>query len=398
MRYAFVLVLIYCSIALHAQRVLSDEAEISVVTLGPYQGEPWSAFGHNGFRVEDPAQGIDWFYDYGLYDFNQENFFINFAKGLLKYRVGVRSWKRSFAFQKSLDRYIKLQYLNLTQAEKQKLFSFLQHNAQPENAEYLYHYVYDNCATKIRDVMMEQFPGRIAFDLSYAKEGRTFRNLMDEYLGQQAWGDFGIDIGLGMEVDRVASPEEYMFLPPYIHKAFAGATMVREGAEVPLVKAERDAFIPEEESALSVLLTPFNVFLILFFVVGLITHRNLKFEKRTPWVDALLFGFAGFVGLWVVYLWAGTEHMSKNNLNILWAVPLHLPVLLLLWKKAWLGFFQKYFFSVGVGYSLLLLVWAVLPQPLHEALVPLVLAMVLRALYLSHYFKTLGKRTPVASE
>ena len=387
MRFILLWFLLFSFSGLHAKVPLSDQAEIAVVTLGPYQGEPWSAFGHNGFRVTDPARGLDWFYDYGLYDFNQENFFLNFAKGLLRYQVGVRKWERTFERQKGYDRYIKLQYLNLDQTEKQQLFDFLQENAKPENAEYLYHYVYDNCATKIRDVVDGEFSGRVTFDLSYAKENRTIRDLMDEYLGQQAWGDFGIDIGLGMEVDRVATPEEYMFLPPYIFKAFAGATLERNGEKVPLVNRTEEAFIPEQESSLSVLITPFNFFLILFFVVGLITHRNLKFGNRTKWVDAALFGFAGFVGLWVAYLWFGTEHMSKNNLNILWAIPFHLPVFFLIWKKEWNAFFQRYFLVIGIWYSILLIIWAILPQPLHEALVPFVLTMVLRSLYLSYYLK-----------
>ena len=393
MRLAGLLFLIFIAAGVQGQIFLSEEAEISVVTLGPYQGEPWSAFGHNGFRVKDPVRGIDWFYDYGLYDFNQENFFLNFAKGLLKYRVGVRTWERTLAFQKRLNRYIKLQYLNLTRAEKQQLFNFLQNNVRPENAEYLYHYIYDNCATKIRDVVHNQFSGRIEFNLSYVKEERTIRQLMDEFLGQQAWGDFGIDISLGLEIDRVTQPEEYMFLPFYVHKAFAGATIERDDRKYPLVKSSIDVFIPEKESSLSVLIKPFNLFLILFFVVGLITHRNLKFEKRTKWVDAFLFGFAGFVGLWLVYLWFGTEHMSKNNLNILWAIPLHLPIFFMLWKKEWLGFFQKYFLITGVWYSILLIIWAILPQPLHQALVPFVLAMLLRALYLSYYFRRLVKKS-----
>ncbi|MEO1255538.1 MAG: DUF4105 domain-containing protein, partial [Bacteroidota bacterium] len=213
MRFFLLSLLFFFNLLLSAQIKLSEKAEIVVVTLGPYQGEPWSAFGHNGFRVVDDSLGIDWFYDYGLYDFEQENFFLNFAKGLLKYRVGVREWERSFRLHKYLERYIKLQYLNLTLEEKQKIFDFLQNNAQPENAEYLYHYVYDNCATKIRDVVNENFPNRIAYDLTYKVEGKTIRDLMNDYLGQQAWGDLGIDIGLGLQVDREATAEEYMFLP-----------------------------------------------------------------------------------------------------------------------------------------------------------------------------------------
>ncbi|WP_370088587.1 DUF4105 domain-containing protein [Ekhidna sp.] len=387
MRFLFLGLLIFISSFTQAQFRLSESAEIAVVTIGPYQGEPWSAFGHNGFRVVDPEIGIDWFYDYGLYDFNQENFFLNFAKGLLKYRVGVRNWDRAYKVQRYLKRYIKLQYLNLTQAEKQQLFDYLQNNAKPENAEYLYHYVYDNCATKIRDVVQENFPGRITFDLSYKEDGKTFRQLMNDYLGQQDWGDFGIDIGLGSEVDQEATAEEYMFLPPYIFKAFSGATIERDGEEIPLVKESVDAFIPDEESSLSVLITPFNFFVILFFITGLITHRNLKFEKRTKWIDVILFGFAGFVGWWVVYLWIGTEHMSKNNLDILWAIPFHFPLIFFTAREKLRNFFRIYFKVFAYWYCGLLLVWGFLLQPIHQALVPFVLTLVLRSFYLSYHLR-----------
>ncbi|MEO9869003.1 lipoprotein N-acyltransferase Lnb domain-containing protein [Ekhidna sp.] len=387
MRFLLIGLLFFLCFTAKSQIQLSEEAEIAVVTLGPYQGEPWSAFGHNGFRVVDPTLGIDWFYDYGLYDFEQENFFLNFAKGLLKYRVGVREWERSFRLHKYLKRYIKLQYLNLNLEEKQKLFDFLQNNAKPENAEYLYHYVYDNCATKIRDVVEENFPRRIEFDLSYKVEEKTFRQLMDDYLGQQAWGDFGIDLGLGLQVDQEASAEEYMFLPPYVYRAFDGGTMKRNGEILPLVRESVDAYIPKEPSSLSVWMTPFNFFVILFFIAGLITHRNLKSGRRTKWIDALLFGFAGFVGLWVVYLWFGTEHMSKNNLNILWAIPFHLPLIFFIGRERFRNFFRTYFKVLAYWYCGLLLVWAILPQPLHQALVPFVLTLVLRSFYISYDLK-----------
>ena len=331
MRFLLIGLLFFSSFLLKAQYQLSEEAEIAVVTLGPYQGEPWSAFGHSGFRIVDENRGIDWFYNYGLYDFEQENFFLNFAKGLLKYRVGVQDWERYFRIQKYQKRYVKLQYLNLAQEEKQQLFDFLQNSVKPENAEYLYHYVYDNCATKIRDVVQETFPGRISLDVSFKEEGKTFRQLMDDYLGQQAWGDFGIDIGLGSPADQEARAEEYMFLPPYIYEAFAKGTIKRDGEILPLVKESEDAYIPKEPSSLSVWITPFNFFVILFFVSGLITHRNLKLGKRTKWIDYVLFGFAGFVGWWVVYLWFGTEHMSQRNLDILWAIPFHFPAGVFFW-------------------------------------------------------------------
>ena len=67
---------------------LSEEAQISVITFGPYQGELWSAFGHNGIRVFDPLLDMDWMYDWGRFDFEQTNFFWNFARGKMLYSIG----------------------------------------------------------------------------------------------------------------------------------------------------------------------------------------------------------------------------------------------------------------------------------------------------------------------
>lgn len=367
---------------------LSDQAEITVVTIGPYQGEPWSAFGHSGLRVTDQKNNIDRFYNYGLYDFNQENFFLNFARGLLKYKVGFSHWHRVFAQAKHLNRYVKLQYLQLTQDQKQALFDYLQHNVQPENAEYVYHYVYDNCATKIRDVIQELYGRNVSFDLTYKQKGKTIRQLMDDYLEQQPWAGLVINVGLGMQVDIEMEAEGYMFLPPYIYLAFAGGTILQGDQRLPLIVRTEDAYIPTDiKNAKNKIFTPFNLFFVLFFIVGFITHRNMKHGKRTKWIDTLLFGFTGFVGCWVAYLWLGTEHMSKWNLNILWAIPLHFPLIFLINKSRFKSFFQVYFKMVGYWYCLVLLAWAILPQPLNMALVPLILAMVLRALYISYNLK-----------
>lgn len=379
-----IIILSLSSLHTSAQIELSERAEIAVVTVGPYQGEVWSAFGHSGIRIYDPALRMDWFYDYGVFDFEQDNFFFNFAKGLLKYRIGVREYQKFLKVQKYYNRSIKEQFLNLTKEEKQELFDFLQNNAKPENAEYLYNYVYDNCATKIKDVLEEVHPNKIAFDLSYKEEEKTIRDLMDDYLDLQPWGEFGINLGLGTQIDKEATAEEYMFLPEYVFLSFEGAMIDRDSVVVPLVSRTNNVFTPRDEAAVTGFLTPLNVFIILFFVVGLITNRNFKTGKRAKWIDTLLFSIVGFAGCWVAFLWFGTEHLSKWNLNILWAVPFHLPIAFFINKEQFRGFMKYYFKIVAIGYCLLLVMWPLLLQPLGMALVPLVLAMILRAFYISY--------------
>ncbi len=373
-----------CSTLANSQVKLSVESEISIVTIGPYQGEVWSAFGHSGIRIHDPRNNINWFYNYGLYDFEQENFILNFAKGLLKYKVGVGYYDRTVAYYKSQNRSIRQQYLNLTFEEKQQFFDFLQNNVRPENSEYLYNYVYDNCATKIRDVVETLYPNRVNFDLSYKVDGKSIRDLMDDYLDYQPWGDFGIDIGLGQQIDAEAKAYDYMFLPDYVAMGFGNATISRDSVEVPLVSKTDEVFVATAEEIKTGLLNPLNLFIIVFFVVGFVTNKNFKTGRRSKWVDVVLFSFVGFIGLWVAFLWIGTEHLSKWNLNILWAIPFHLPLAFFISNKKIRGFMKYYFKVVAYWYVLLLVIWAVLPQPLGMPLVPLVLAMVLRAFYINY--------------
>ena len=59
------------SLPVNAQK-LSPESEISIITLGPYQAELYSAFGHSAIRVSDPAHNWDAIYNYGVFNTNQE--------------------------------------------------------------------------------------------------------------------------------------------------------------------------------------------------------------------------------------------------------------------------------------------------------------------------------------
>ena len=52
---------------------LSENSQISVITIGPSQKELYSAFGHSGIRVKDDSLGIDYFYNYGVFDFDSSD-------------------------------------------------------------------------------------------------------------------------------------------------------------------------------------------------------------------------------------------------------------------------------------------------------------------------------------
>ena len=364
---------------------LSHQAEISIITIGPYQPELYSAFGHSGIRVYDPARNMDWMYDYGRFDFDQENFYWNFARGNMLYSIGrTKSFQRAKNYYMKEDRYIYEQVLNLTQVEKQQFFDYLENNYLPENRDYLYNYVYDNCATRIRDAVEQVVNGEVVYDSSFVVENKTVRDLMDDYLPYQPWGDLIIDIGLGSQIDREAPLEVYMFLPDFIYIAFEDAMIQRDSVSFPLVKNTLKLYTQKEEPEAIGWFTPFNVFILLFFVVGLITNRDFKKQRRSHWLDVVLFSVIGILGWWLAFLWFGTIHLSEANWNLLWAFPFHIPLVYLLNKPSLRPILSRVYRFLAVLHFLTLVFWVVIPQPLHQAILPLLVTLMLRSFYISY--------------
>ena len=388
----FCIVLFLSSSMLRAQ-TLSSQAEIRVMTLGPSQEELYTAFGHSAFRVTDPVRKYDIVFDYGRFSFKQENFYVNFARGIMLYKLGLAPYEDFLAYYKRKNRFVYEQVLDLTQEEKQAVFNYLRNNSKPENVNYLYNYVYDNCATKIKDVLRASLGDKISFDTSYVEPGLTFRELMDRYSEYQYWGDLGIDAGLGMRVDQAAKGEEYMFLPDYVFRSMAKSTLSDTSGTRPLVLRTEKVFEAKPETYETPILTPFNFFTLLFLVVGFITNINFKKRKRSGWVDVLVFGVTGLAGWFLLFLWFGTAHMSQWNLNILWALPTHLIAVFLLRKEKYRPLLKQYFRYTSLLYVLLIVVWGFLPQPIHPSLVPFVLMLTLRGFYLAYDFRR-PLRTP----
>jgi hypothetical protein len=363
---------------------LSEQAEISVVTCGPFQGELYSAFGHSAFRVADPALGFDVIYNYGIFDYDQPNFYLNFALGKNKYMCGLQDYNRFRDVYIYYNRFIHEQKLNLNQAQKQKLFSFLEWNARPENRDYYYDYFYDNCATKIRDVMLQNFGDSVRFNTGHITTDYSIRELTDMYLQQQPWGDLGIDIGLGLPMDKKAAPLEYMFLPDYVEAGYDHATIKRNGADEPLVKEKVVTYESREEEASWSLPHPLYVFIFIAVVALVLTIWDIRRNKLSTWFDSALFTTAGLIGILLLFLWFFTDHKAAaNNFNLLWAFPAHIVAGVVVFKRrTW----TKYYFLFALILSALtLLVWPILPQKLHYALIPVVITLAIRAF--AQYYK-----------
>ncbi|HNP17923.1 MAG TPA: DUF4105 domain-containing protein [Fulvivirga sp.] len=373
---------------LYAQITLSPQAEIHVLTCGPYQGELYSAFGHSAIRVHDPINQLDLLYNYGVFDFNQPNFYLNFTRGNLNYKLAVMDYPRFRDYYIYYNRYIHEQVLNLNQGQKQKLFEFLQWNMLPENQYYRYDYFYDNCATRVRDALISTFGDSIHFDGSYIKTDYTIRDLTEIYLQDQRWGDLGIDICLGLPMDKKATPFMYMFLPDYIESGFNHATLANDSTTVPLVKNTIITYESKPEANSDSLPSPLKTFSVLLLLGIVLTFIGWKKKKAFMLFDIILFTLIGLIGWLLFLLWVATDHhAAANNMNLLWALPFHFPAALLLLKKSYHHWLRKYFMAIAVLSGLLLIFWGILPQQLNYSLIPIVLLLGLRAFFLQYILR-----------
>jgi hypothetical protein len=374
----------------HAQVQLSENATIAVVTCGPGQNELYSAFGHSAFRVTDPKLGFDVIYNYGVFDFQQKHFYLNFARGYLYYKLGMHYYRDFEYFYLTENRFMHEQILNLNAFQKQKLFDYLSWNSKPENQFYRYDYFYDNCATKIRDVVKTVFADSVNFDLSYIKTDYTIRELTDLYLGYQPWGDLGIDFCLGLPMDKKASPWEYMFLPDYIESGFNHASLKTVNGTKPLVLETINAYETKPEMFSNGLWHPLYVFSFFLMITIIVSYRDLKRKKLTNVFDIILFSLLGALGLLLLLLWTATDHnAAAKNFNLTWALPTHLiAIFSFIRQPRWL---KNYFLITLIITLLLLLSWPLLPQKIHYSLLPLVLAIAVRS-FIQYRIRTVHQK------
>ena len=306
--------------SLQCQAELSELSEISILTCRPGD-DIYNTFGHTAIMVRDPAYGKNEIYNYGIFDFKTPGFTIKFLRGKLLYYLGLQRYKSFMQAYHYEKRSVFEQKLNLDLEDKRNLYKVLKENYKPDNRAYLYDFFFDNCSTRPRDLVLNQFEN---LNLTETEEQKTFRDLIDEYTHAKPWLDFGIDLIVGSIADREASVLEAMFLPEYLYHHFDKITI----DDKPLVSDSK--LIADHENQIEkrserTWLTPIWVLgLLLIFELRLfLGRRTAKMEKFLKWYDKIWFILGGLGGLLIAFMWWGTDHdATKSNINILIINPL----------------------------------------------------------------------------
>jgi hypothetical protein len=368
-----VLCLLFGRLQLTAQvAILSDSAEISLWSVVPGHAL-YSIFGHSAVQVKDDAYRINKVYNYGTFDFDTPNFYTKFMQGKLLYYLNIESY-RQFEYGNMMEQRASTQMvLNLNQEERQRLFYLLETNAEPENKYYKYEFFYDNCATRIRDIIQESVFHTLEWDSSHVAKGTTMRHLLHDHLTEQPWAEFGIDLILGTPCDKKARATEYMFLPKYLGDVVR-KTKLKDGK--PLVSSERTIGVQTEPTKAGLDLThPFWV-MCLVAIIGLLSMFHPVARKVFDWV---FWPTISLVGILILLLWFFTDHTAtKTNLNLLWALPTHLFFFLKSKQSEWA---DNYFVGIGMACLCMLLLYKWLPQQLPFAILPIIALIVAKCFH-----------------
>ena len=381
--YLLLAVLITLSYRCIAEEIeLSDSSNITLITCSPGE-ELYSAFGHNGIRVTDYQQGFDVVFNYGTFDFNQSGFYSNFVLGRMRYMLSTDRFEDFIAQYKYEQRSVIEQQLRLTPEDKKQIFSFLFHNAQPENREYLYDFFWDNCATRPRDVFEKQLKERLQFQLDSScgfETGKTMHDMLRIYVGERIWAAASFDLILGLPCEVPATPRHQTFLPDYLVKYFNCSTL--DG--LPFVTGSR-YLLQYPPPVFNIPFTPLHLCLIILAIGVLITIINLRHPYRFRWFDFILFFSTGLMGLLFLSLWIFSSHYSvPKNMNMFWLIPTHVLVPFFLIRKNIPYLLRYYFLITAVVQMLLLILWKWNPQPFNIAFIPVIVLMAVRSFALFH--------------
>ena len=274
---------------------LSEEAQISLLTCTPGE-ELYARYGHTAIRVTDEANNLDLVFNYGIFDFNTDHFYWKFVRGETWYELGVSPYWWFMREYEEEHRPVYEQVLNLTPSQRNEIWQALVLNYEPENRQYLYNFVFDNCATRPYLLIQKALGDTIHSDYT-GYTGTTYRRFIRRYTGSMTWANAGINLLFGPKADKPMTDTQRLFLPEELMLYMAqarisnGTPLVREGQ----IGTFERPHTPWYAS------WPFGLALYFLFVC-LISWWDRRRMKRSRWIDIIFVCLYGLLLLLVAFL------------------------------------------------------------------------------------------------
>ncbi|QNK00382.1 DUF4105 domain-containing protein [Dyella telluris] len=308
--------------------------EVSLITYGP--GDTyWERFGHDAIELRDTVSGEAVTFNYGVFDFDESGFLLNFARGQMHYLMDAAPSDVDQRYYAEVGRSVTRQHLAFTPAQAADLRDYLLWNLQPENVRYEYDYYIRNCATRVRDALDKALGGTLKPQLEARAGGMTFRQQTARLMSQQAWLMLILDVGLGPYADQPLNAWQEAFLPEVLQQEINHVTVNGgDGTARPLV-IDQNVLSPNRleppPTTAPDLRLPLALAGLIFAALLVTTYRFAPTLYAV--LGSIYLVLAGFVGIALLILWTLTTHHSAwANANLLLFNPLAYLLLPALWR------------------------------------------------------------------
>ena len=304
----------------------TPEPTISLLTMEPGDAL-WERFGHTAIRVRDGFR--DGLFSYGAAPFLDPRFMWAFARGEGRFFVVVERFEKSIARYQLSDRTVQQQELKLPAHAKRALMAKLIANTRPPNNRYLYDQLYDNCATRLRDLIDEASQGALTRAAALRHPNRRFRDYTLEAMAGHPVGHWALDLLGSAHQDLPVDGYKEMYLPVFLRDRLAEARIVRDGKSVPLAgpievlyqRRAGPALSGRPNAARYVMLT------LMTLLVGLVVAARFagRLQRASAYAIASLSVWSGLFGLLVLpmTLLSRVQNFSPNE-NALLFLPFDL--------------------------------------------------------------------------
>ncbi|PWK29166.1 uncharacterized protein DUF4105 [Arcicella aurantiaca] len=362
---------------------LSESTKISLITIAPGD-ELNDAFGHTLLWIYDPSNGIDKAYNFGGYNYETEGFYVKFVRGQLPYQMSYAPLYVYQEYYQKHNRNMTEQVMSLGVKQKQLIYDDLERTYNnPSTRNYMYKFFSDNCSTRIRDALMLACTDSVHLHNIPAMNDSSYRQWMNKCLLRKHhyWAAVGMNAALGAPADKRILQFDACYLPENLMKSMAAARRMSKHHVYYFVRNTQNLFptTPVDDEP-SFFLTPRFWFSLILLLTIYVTFNDWKKRRKGYFYDKIVFGIIGVFGWLLIFLWFGTDHGVTNyNKNLLWAFPLHIPIILMLSeKKDARDYWYGYYFIV-MGLMIVMGLFYVIQYSLDT--VPLVLVLLIRAFY-----------------
>lgn len=317
--------------------VAAADLEVALVTYGPGD-EYWSRFGHDAIELRDRRSGAAVSFNYGVFDFAETRFLVNFIRGRMHYLMDEMPATLERDWYREQGRSVRRQALDLDIAERARLREFLLWNVQPQHARYRYDYYTDNCATRVRDALDQALGGVLQASLSAHPGRHSWRTHTRRLLAPQPALMLAVDLGLGAAADQPINAWQEAFLPGVLADEVARVHRP-DGTHAPLVTSDRllvpARLRPPPAAAPDLRLPLLLAGAALALLLALCGRARQRAARRVfVALASLWLGAAGLVGAVLLFLWLGSaHHVAWANANLLLFNPLAWGLLPAVWRR-----------------------------------------------------------------